>query len=75
LALRNKLEFKGNEIINDYMASNSFLGVTVGLYIENCATYTSGAGFSNKSKQTRTDSNMLTRIASITKPMTAIAII
>ena len=72
--LNNELESKANDIINKHMASNNFLGVTAGLYIENCVTCLSGAGFTDKSEQKRTNSNMLGRIASITKPMTAIAI-
>ena len=74
LAVNNELESKANEIINKHMASNNFLGVTAGLYIENCGTYLSGAGFTDKSDLKRTNSDMLGRIASITKPMTAIAI-
>lgn len=69
-----ELESKANEIINKHMASNNFLGVTAGLYVEDCGTYQSGGGFTNKSNQEKTNSNMLGRIASLTKPMTAIAI-
>ncbi len=72
--VNNELESKANKIINEHIASNNFLGVTTGLYIENCGSYVSGAGFSNKADQKGTNSNMLGRIASITKPMTAIAI-
>lgn len=68
------LESKANEIINMHIADNNFLGVTTGVYIDNCVTYVSGAGFTNKAAQKRTDKNMLGRIASISKPMTAIAI-
>lgn len=74
LAANSEMEKKANEIINAYMDSNNFLGVTVGMYKENCGTYVGGAGFTNKTDQQRTNSNMLGRIASITKPMTAIAI-
>lgn len=74
LVVNGELENKANEIINEHMASNNFLGVTAGLYIENCGTYISGAGFTDKGDQKRTNSDMLGRIASITKPMTAIAI-
>ncbi len=74
LALNSELESKANEKINEHMASNNFLGVTAGLYIENCGTYVGGAGFTDKGDQKRTNSDMLGRIASITKPMTAIAI-
>ncbi|WP_176420304.1 serine hydrolase domain-containing protein [Lutibacter flavus] len=73
-AVNNELESKANKIIDEHMASNNFLGVTTGLYIENCGTYVSGAGFTNKADQKRINSNTLGRIASITKPMTAIAI-
>ncbi|GAB5565209.1 MAG: serine hydrolase domain-containing protein [Winogradskyella sp.] len=69
-----KVESDANEIINKHMASNSFLGVATGLYREDCGHLISGAGFTKKSKQERTNSNKLWRIASITKPMTAIAI-
>lgn len=74
LSVNSELESKANVIINEHMTSNNFLGVTAGLYIENCGTYLSGAGFTDKGDQKRTNSNMLGRIASITKPMTAIAI-
>ncbi len=74
LAVNSELESKANEIINAHIASKNFLGVTAGLYIENCGTYLCGAGFTNKSAKKRTNSDMLGRIASITKPMTAIAI-
>lgn len=75
LTLNNELESKANEIINKYMTSKDFLGLTTGLYIENCGTYLSSAGFTNKSARKKTNINMLGRIASITKPMTAIAIL
>ncbi len=74
LAINSELESKANEKINEHMASNNFLGVTAGLYLENCGTYLSGAGFTDKGDLKRANSNMLGRIASITKPMTAIAI-
>jgi len=74
LAIEDELESKANKIVNEHMASNNFLGVTSGLHIDNCVTYVSGAGFTNKADQKRTDSNMLGRIASVSKPMTAIAI-
>ncbi|NER12089.1 serine hydrolase [Leptobacterium flavescens] len=72
--LDGDLEERANDTINKYINSNSFLGVTAGLYVENCLTYTGGAGFTSKRGQKRADSDMLGRIASITKPMTAVAI-
>ena len=74
LTAERDLEREANDIVNAYMHSNCFLGVAAGLYTENCETYVSGAGFSDKKSQKRADADMLGRIASITKPMTAIAI-
>ncbi len=45
---------KANKLINEHLASDNFLGVTTGLYVENCGTYVSGGGFINKSDQKRT---------------------
>lgn len=72
--VEDQLESKANQIINKQMVSGNFLGVTAGLYIENCGTYKSGAGFVEKGDQKRATSDMLGRIASVSKPMTAIAI-
>ncbi|WP_437395366.1 serine hydrolase domain-containing protein [Flagellimonas lutimaris] len=73
-SLDNQLEDKANQLIDAQLASHNFLGVTAGLYIENCGQYVSGGGFCNKRDRIRTNDNTLMRIASITKPMTAIAI-
>lgn len=69
-----ELESKANKLMNEQMASNNFLGVAAGLFIKGCGTYRSGAGFVDKSENKRASSDMLGRIASISKPMTAIAI-
>ena len=63
-----------DKIVDKYLDSRQFLGFSVGLYKHNCGTYIAGAGFSSKRDQTRATGAMLSRIASITKPMTAIAI-
>ena len=73
-ANEDEFESEANKIINKHMASHNFLGVSSGLYIDSCLTYVCGAGFTNKAEQKRTNSDMLGRIASISKPMTAIAI-
>lgn len=75
LNINSEFESRANEIIDKHMASNNFLGVTAGLYIQNCGTYLSGAGFTNKNAKKRTNRDVVGRIASITKPMTAIAIL
>lgn len=69
-----KLQIAADSILNKYIESGQFLGVSVGFYKENCGSYTAGAGFSSKRDQAEANGMMLSRIASITKPMTAIAI-
>lgn len=71
---REKLEGKANDLINENMVSHNFLGVTAGLYMDDGGTYASAAGFVDKSSQKRATVDMLGRIASVSKPMTAIAI-
>ncbi len=72
--LNSEFESKANQIINDHMASDNFLGVTAGLYITDYGTFRSGAGFVDKSENKRATIDMLGRIASVSKPMTAVAI-
>lgn len=69
-----ELQSAADRVINKYVETGQFLGVSVGLYTQNCGAYMGGAGFSSKRDKTRADATMLSRIASITKPMTAIAI-
>lgn len=71
---KGELVDKANGLINGYMASSNFLGVTAGLYIKDGGTYSSAAGFADKSEKERATVAMLGRIASVSKPMTAIAI-
>jgi len=53
---------------------NDFIGVSAGVYKANCGSWLGNAGFANKQKQLRSDKHTLHRIASLTKPMTAVAI-
>ena len=75
LKSQTELESQANKIINEHLDSNNFIGVSTGLYIENCGTYLSGAGFVHKNSNEVAKSDMLGRIASVTKPMTAIAML
>jgi CubicO group peptidase (beta-lactamase class C family) len=56
------------------MSSGNFLGVSAGLLNVGCGTYVISSGYSDKRSLTKFQPNTITRIASITKPMTAIAI-
>jgi len=66
---------KGNSLLNSAINANNFLGVSVGIYSGNCGTWLSTGGFLNKRKQETPNKSSLFRIASISKPMTAIAIL
>ena len=68
------LQVAADTTVNKFVESGEFLGVSVGLSKLDCGSYVAGAGFSSKRDQLRADGTMLSRIASITKPMTAIAI-
>lgn len=68
------LKEQADSAINKTIENKEFLGVSVGLYKQNCGSYIAGAGFSHKQANAKADGDMLNRIASITKPMTAVAI-
>ena len=65
---------QANGVIDNYMVSNSFLGVSAGLLINNCESYLGSAGYASKGNQTPMNSTTIGRIASLSKPMTAVAI-
>ena len=67
-------EQRANTLVDEHVKRGDFLGVAAGYYHEGCGSYVTGAGFGSKYKQLPTNSNTLMRAASITKPMTAIAI-
>lgn len=69
-----RFKSKADSLLDKAILSNDFLGVTIGLYKAGCGTWIGGAGFSSKKDQKRVNGNMLNRIASISKPMTALAI-
>jgi CubicO group peptidase (beta-lactamase class C family) len=69
-------QFKNSadSILASYMNEQRFLGVSIGFSKKACGRYVAGSGISDKSELTAVNGEMLSRIASITKPMTAIAI-
>jgi|TARA_B110000037_G_scaffold207164_1_gene253851 CubicO group peptidase (beta-lactamase class C family) len=70
----NGFGFKADSIINSAIEKNDFLGISTGVYSENCGNWLSTAGFLNKRNQEKPNQFSKFRIASISKPMTAIAI-
>lgn len=68
------LQDSADNIIDEYVEAGQFLGVSAGLYKQHCGTYIAGAGYSSKRGQAKATGTMISRVASVTKPMTAIAI-
>lgn len=69
-----KFESLADSVVVDSMEANDFLGLTAGVYRRGCGTYLVGAGYSSKRDRTLMDQETIVRIASVTKSMTAIAI-
>lgn len=68
------LKRKADSIVNNAIMLKDFIGVSAGVYKQDCGTWLANAGFSKKGEQQRSDKHTLHRLASISKPMTAIAI-
>lgn len=66
---------KADSTISSAINKNDFLGVSIGIYSENCGNWLSSAGFLNKRNQEKPNKFSKFRIASISKPMTAVAIL
>lgn len=61
-------------IMANYMANNEFLGVSAGVYKEGCGYFIGSSGYSDKRQLVPFQPDTIARIASVTKPMTAVAI-
>lgn len=72
---REEFDSRSSGFINSAITSNDFLGVSAGVYAEKCGTWLSTAGYLSKSSQEMPNKLSLFRIASISKPMTAVAIL
>lgn len=68
------LEKEINELLSQRVEHSDFLGVTTGIYKQNCGMFLSAAGYMDKGKNIMIKPNSIGRIASVTKPMTAVAI-
>ena len=73
----NSKEFsaEGDKLLNSTIMSDSLLGVTTGIYSKQCGTWLSSAGYLTKSSEQSPNKSSLFRIASISKSMTAVAIL
>lgn len=63
-----------DRLLNDYLVSGKFIGASLGVYLLGCDDYTGSGGLRNKKHRLKMETSTSLRIASVTKPMTAIAI-
>ena len=63
-----------DRLLNEYLVSSKFLGVSLGVFLSGCDDYTGSGGLRNKKHRLKMKTSTSLRIASVTKPMTAIAI-
>ena len=69
------LESKSDSIAFNYIKSKKLLGLSAGVLKNNRIVWQNGFGFRDVANKIPADSTMLTRLASIAKPMTATAIL
>lgn len=62
------------QAVERYMLSADFVGVSTGFYRQGCGTVVASSGYRDKRDLIPFAPNTISRIASVTKPMTAIAI-
>jgi len=67
-------ELKANELISAAVNDNQTVGIVAGFSVNGDIVWQNGAGFSDLKNKVAIDTSTTTRIASIAKPMTAIAI-
>lgn len=63
-----------DDLLDQYLESSEFLGASLGVYKDGCSDYLAAGGWSNKRQRSSMVASTQVRTASVTKPMTAIAI-
>lgn len=71
---QSSLQSQADELFSRFINDAAFMGVSIGIHKQACGNYTAAAGYSSKQDQQAFKTNTINRIASISKPMTAIAI-
>jgi len=66
---------KADTLLNDAIHYKEHVGLTSGIYADGKITWTGGAGYRDQKSKIPADADMISRIASISKSMTAVAII
>lgn len=62
-------------LLTEAIRAEDFVGVSAGIYYQEAVLWQGGAGYRNLANQTAATPEMLHRIASISKPMTAVAVL
>ena len=74
VSYRELFKAKADSIVNNAVLMNDFIGVSAGVYKEDCGSYLAQAGYRQKSKLLKMEKHSLHRTASIAKSITAVAI-
>ncbi len=70
----NGIERKVQQRLSEHLNARNLLGASIGFYTPECGSFVAAGGFRSKRELKPFSPDTVTRIASITKPMTAIAI-
>ena len=70
----NGLEKKVRERFSEHLEEGQLLGASIGFYTPECGTYVAAGGLSSKRGLQPFSPQTVTRIASLSKPMTAVAV-
>lgn len=73
-AEQERIEAKADALLDQYIEMKDFVGVSAGFFYQDQVVWTGGAGYRDLKNKVAATHKMRHRIASITKPMTAIAI-
>lgn len=71
---KNRIQEKADSLLQQHIALQEMVGVSAGIYYQGETIWKGGAGYRDLENQLPATGEMRHRIASITKPMTAVAI-
>ncbi len=71
---QNSISSKAQALLDDAISDGQFAGVAAGFSVDGQIAWTGSAGYSDQENDQKAEVDMLTRTASLAKPMTAICI-
>ena len=74
LFAQTSIPAEADQLLQQHLAEKDFVGVSAGIFANGQILWSGGGGFLNLEQQVKADSSMRHRLASISKPMTAVAI-